>query len=67
VPLPTATLRLETGAPPPVRHAFGALACFAEYCGTGAQVTHGFGATKVTLLSTSWPAERMTSGSLPDQ
>jgi CRISPR-associated endoribonuclease Cas6 len=50
----TATVRLETGAPPEVRRAFGTLARFAEYCGTGAQVTHGFGATKVTLLHSSW-------------
>lgn len=50
----TATLRVETAAPAAVRQAFGALARFAEYCGTGAQVTHGFGATKVTLLQSSW-------------
>ena len=50
------TLRLESGAPRDARHAFGALARFAEYCGTGAQVTHGFGATRVTLLHTSWSA-----------
>jgi CRISPR/Cas system endoribonuclease Cas6 (RAMP superfamily) len=37
-----------------VRAAFGALARFAEYCGTGAQVTHGFGATKTTVLRSSW-------------
>jgi len=30
------------------RKAFGALARFAGYCGTGAQTTHGFGATTVT-------------------
>jgi CRISPR-associated endoribonuclease Cas6 len=53
----TATLRLETGATPEARRAFGTLARFAEYCGTGAQVTHGFGATKVTLLHSSWPAD----------
>jgi CRISPR-associated endoribonuclease Cas6 len=52
----TLTLRLETAAPPAVRQAFGALARFAEYCGTGAQVTHGFGATKTTLLHSSWSA-----------
>ena len=48
------TLRLETGASAPARAAFGALARFAEYCGTGAQVTHGFGATRTTLLRSSW-------------
>jgi CRISPR-associated endoribonuclease Cas6 len=53
----TATLRLETGISPEVRRAFGALARFAEYCGTGAQVTHGFGATKVTLLHSRWSAD----------
>jgi CRISPR-associated endoribonuclease Cas6 len=53
----TATLRLEAGASPEVRRAFGTLARFAAYCGTGAQVTHGFGATKVTLLHSSWPAD----------
>jgi CRISPR-associated endoribonuclease Cas6 len=52
----TLTLRLEAGASPTVRQAFGALARFAEYCGTGAQVTHGFGATKTTLLHSSWSA-----------
>jgi CRISPR-associated endoribonuclease Cas6 len=50
----TLTLRLEAEAPPAVRQAFAALARFAEYCGTGAQVTHGFGATKTTLLRSSW-------------
>lgn len=52
----TMTLRLETGAGPAARRAFGTLARFAEYCGTGAQVTHGFGATKVSLLHNSWSA-----------
>jgi CRISPR-associated endoribonuclease Cas6 len=50
----TATLRLEAGASPTTRRGFAALARFAEYAGTGAQVTHGFGATKVTLLHSSW-------------
>jgi hypothetical protein len=53
----TATLRLETCASPSARRAFAALARFAEYRGTGAQVTHGFGATKVTLLHSSWSAD----------
>ena len=32
----------------PARKILGALSRFAEYCGTGAQVTHGFGATTLT-------------------
>jgi hypothetical protein len=52
----TATLRLESEAPEQALVAFGALARFAEYCGTGAQVTHGFGATRTTLLHRSWSA-----------
>lgn len=62
----TLTLRLESGAPSAVRHAFGALARFAEYCGTGAQVTHGFGATKTTLLQTSWTSRPVSSQSQPN-
>jgi hypothetical protein len=50
----TATMRLEREAPAAVRLALAALARFAEFCGTGAQVTHGFGATKTTLLRSSW-------------
>jgi len=50
----TMTLRLESCVPGEVRRAFGTLARFAEYCGTGAQVTHGSGATRVTLLQSSW-------------
>jgi CRISPR-associated endoribonuclease Cas6 len=50
----TATLRLESGASPAVRRGFATLARFAEYSGTGAQVTHGFGATRTTLLHSSW-------------
>jgi len=49
----TLTLRLESATPHPARQAFAALATFAPYCGTGAQVTHGFGATKSTLLRPS--------------
>ncbi len=52
----TATLRLESEAPDEARRALRALARFAEYCGTGAQVTHGFGATTTTLLHSSWSA-----------
>jgi hypothetical protein len=43
----TAVLRLTREAPRPVRIVFGTLARFAEFCGTGAQTTHGFGATTV--------------------
>lgn len=46
----TATLRLSKGALPQVAAAFTALARFAEFSGTGAQTTHGFGATAVTLM-----------------
>lgn len=45
----TATLRLARGAPEAVRKIFGTLVRFAEYCGTGAQTTHGFGATTVSI------------------
>jgi CRISPR-associated endoribonuclease Cas6 len=44
----TATLRLARDTPSPARKILGALSRFAEYCGTGAQVTHGFGATTLT-------------------
>jgi CRISPR-associated endoribonuclease Cas6 len=44
----SATLRLARDAPAPAGQILGTLARFAEYCGTGAQTTHGFGAT--TLL-----------------
>jgi CRISPR/Cas system endoribonuclease Cas6 (RAMP superfamily) len=43
-----ATLRLARNAPPAARAVFGTLARFAGYCGTGAQTTHGFGATTVS-------------------
>jgi CRISPR-associated endoribonuclease Cas6 len=43
----TATLRLDRGAPPAVRRMLGTLSRFAEYCGTGAQTTHGFGVTRL--------------------
>lgn len=46
----TATLRLARNAPAGARKVLGALARFAEYAGTGAQTTHGFGATTVTSL-----------------
>jgi CRISPR-associated endoribonuclease Cas6 len=44
----SATLRLASDAPPAARGVLGALARFAEFCGTGAQTTHGFGATTVS-------------------
>ena len=47
----TATLRVDKTASPEVRAAFTTMARFAEFSGTGAQATHGFGATTVTLLS----------------
>lgn len=46
----TATLRFAKDASSAACGRFGALARFAEFCGTGAQTTHGFGATAVTLL-----------------
>jgi hypothetical protein len=45
----TATLQLDKGSPLAVHVKFGALARFAEFCGTGAQTTHGFGATSLTV------------------
>jgi CRISPR-associated endoribonuclease Cas6 len=44
----TATLRLARNAPAAARKILGTLARFAEYSGTGAQTTHGFGATLLT-------------------
>jgi CRISPR-associated endoribonuclease Cas6 len=41
----TATLRLARNAPVAARQVLGTLARFAEFCGTGAQTTHGFGVT----------------------
>jgi CRISPR-associated endoribonuclease Cas6 len=45
----TMTLRLDNDCPAGVNRAFSALARFAEFCGTGAQTTHGFGATAVAF------------------
>jgi CRISPR-associated endoribonuclease Cas6 len=45
----TATLRMGRDAPAAARAVFGALVRFAEFCGTGAQTTHGFGATRVIV------------------
>jgi CRISPR-associated endoribonuclease Cas6 len=44
----SATLRLASSAPATARKILGTLARFAEYCGTGAQTTHGFGATMLS-------------------
>ena len=44
----SATLRLSKAAPAAAGAVLGMLARFAEYCGTGAQTTHGFGATIVS-------------------
>lgn len=41
----TATLRLPRNAPKETRQLLSALARFAEFSGTGAQITHGFGVT----------------------
>ncbi|HUZ26624.1 MAG TPA: CRISPR system precrRNA processing endoribonuclease RAMP protein Cas6 [Streptosporangiaceae bacterium] len=43
----TATLRLDRDAHAAARQVLGTLVRFAEFCGTGAQTTHGFGATRV--------------------
>ena len=44
----SATLRLARSAPATARQILATLARFAEYCGTGAQTTHGFGATSIS-------------------
>lgn len=46
----TTTLRLDKNASPAARRDFGTLARFAEFCGTGAQTTHGFGATSISAV-----------------
>jgi len=45
----TATLALARNAPEASRQILATLARFAEYCGTGAQTTHGFGATALAV------------------
>jgi hypothetical protein len=45
-----ATLRLAVDAPVAARQILGTLARFAEFCGTGAQTTHGFGATALAAV-----------------
>jgi hypothetical protein len=47
----SATLQLARNVPGTARQVLGTLARFAEYCGTGAQTTHGFGATTLAPLS----------------
>jgi CRISPR-associated endoribonuclease Cas6 len=62
----TATLRLDKAVSPEVHAQFTALARFAQFSGTGAQTTHGFGATTATLLpapAESPPAEATTASS----
>jgi CRISPR-associated endoribonuclease Cas6 len=49
----TATLRLDKNTPTSVCQAFGTLTRFAEFSGTGAQTTHGFGATMVSAAQGS--------------
>lgn len=44
----TAALRLGRNATATARSAFSTLTRFAEFCGTGAQTTHGYGATRLT-------------------
>jgi CRISPR-associated endoribonuclease Cas6 len=43
----TATIEIAADAPDSVRQRFGTLARFASFSGTGAQTTHGFGATSL--------------------
>jgi CRISPR-associated endoribonuclease Cas6 len=49
----SATLQLTRHAPAAARKVLGTLARFAEYCGTGAQTTHGFGATRASPVGGS--------------
>jgi CRISPR-associated endoribonuclease Cas6 len=56
----TATLYLDRTAPRSAETVFSALARFAPYCGTGAQTTHGFGATE--LIGSVLAATRQAHG-----
>jgi hypothetical protein len=47
----SATLQTAKGAPARVKAVLGTLARFAEFSGTGAQTTHGFGATSMATGS----------------
>lgn len=51
----TVTLRLARDAPVAARKVLGTLARFADYCGTGAQTTHGFGATAISPAASPIP------------
>jgi CRISPR-associated endoribonuclease Cas6 len=53
----TATLRLDKNAPTATRQAFGTLTRFAEFSGTGAQTTHGFGATSILATRDQLPQD----------
>lgn len=61
----TATLRLDQAVSPEARAQFTALARFAEYCGTGAQTTHGFGATAVVPILARLAKLASAPGPLP--
>jgi len=51
----TLTLRLDKTAPIAGARILGTLSRFAEFCGTGAQTTHGFGATTITATRVHTP------------
>jgi CRISPR/Cas system endoribonuclease Cas6 (RAMP superfamily) len=53
----TATLRLDKNAPTAVAQSFGTLTRFAEFSGTGAQTTHGFGATSILATRDQLPQD----------
>jgi len=61
----SATLRVDRNAPSEARAQFIALARFADFSGTGAQTTHGFGATSSVLLlpPAPLPSEQTTASS----
>lgn len=54
----TLTLRLSNTAQPASSRILGTLARFAEFSGTGAQTTHGFGATTVATAPGTHPSGR---------
>jgi CRISPR-associated endoribonuclease Cas6 len=58
----TATLQLVRGTAADARAAFATLLRFAAYCGTGAQTTHGFGATTSVLHTASGTARAAAHG-----
>ena len=57
----TATLRLDKTAPAETRAQFTALSRYATFTGTGAQSTHGFGATTTTLIPARPPTRTEAS------